>query len=170
MSKPTFIYNFVNSPYAFSLSFLKDPSIIGKNDDFQHKYNLNLDEEAVLSFYQKLTGHKATLLSLGKEEFQIKDTDDDAEISMRALATLFLTGVSVFKDKIERYLEENQSDLETHYQVSIPFTLRGLLIHMMNEVLDNTDYLGEMGNINQMLANLLNSYKEAGNYFERYLT
>ena len=89
---------------------------------------------------------------------------------MRALATLFLTGVSVFKGKIEKYLEDNQSDLETHYQVSIPFVLRGLLIHMMNDVLDNTDFLGEMSNINQMLASLLNSYKEAGNYFERYLT
>jgi hypothetical protein len=36
------------SPYAFSLSFLKDASLIGKEDDFgQLKYNLNIDEELV---------------------------------------------------------------------------------------------------------------------------
>lgn len=29
-----FLIEFVHSPYAFSLSFLKDPSIIGKNDDY----------------------------------------------------------------------------------------------------------------------------------------
>lgn len=29
-----FLVEFVGSPYAFSLSFLKDPTIIGKNDEF----------------------------------------------------------------------------------------------------------------------------------------
>ena len=47
-----FLVDFVQSPYALSLSFLKDPSIIGKNDDFgQLKYNLNLDESLVAQFY-----------------------------------------------------------------------------------------------------------------------
>jgi hypothetical protein len=32
---------FAQSPYALSLSFLKDPSLVGKGDE---KYNLNLDE------------------------------------------------------------------------------------------------------------------------------
>jgi len=39
---------FVQSPYALSLSFLKDPTILGRNDDLgQSKYSLNLDEELV---------------------------------------------------------------------------------------------------------------------------
>ena len=29
-----FMYDFIQSPYALSMSFLKDPSIIGKQDDF----------------------------------------------------------------------------------------------------------------------------------------
>jgi len=45
----------VHSPYAFSMSFLKDPSIIGKNDEFgQLKYKINLDEELVKKFYQTI--------------------------------------------------------------------------------------------------------------------
>lgn len=46
---------FVNSPYSFSISFLKDPSIIGLEDDFgQNKYKLNLDEELLDKFYEIL--------------------------------------------------------------------------------------------------------------------
>ena len=42
---------------------------------------------------------------------------------------------------------------------------------MMNSLLNEEDiFLNEIYSINQMLAPLLNSYKEAGNYFERYLT
>lgn len=45
----------VHSPYAFSLSFLKNPSLVGKIDDFgQLKYNLNLDEEMVRLFYKSV--------------------------------------------------------------------------------------------------------------------
>jgi hypothetical protein len=37
---------FINSPYALCLSFLKDPTLIGNEDAFgQNKYKLNLDEE-----------------------------------------------------------------------------------------------------------------------------
>jgi hypothetical protein len=61
-----FISSFVMSPYSFSLSFLRDPTIIGKNDEFgQNKYNLNLDEQAVLTFYQKLSSNNSLLLELG---------------------------------------------------------------------------------------------------------
>lgn len=96
------------SPYAFSLSFLKDPSIIGKNDDFgQLKYNLNLDEAAVLAFYQKLSENKAVLGELGQKVFQVEDAQDEDELAMRALASLFQTGITVFKDKIEDYILED---------------------------------------------------------------
>ena len=36
------------SPYALSLSFMKDPSILGKEGEFgELKYSLNLDEDLV---------------------------------------------------------------------------------------------------------------------------
>jgi hypothetical protein len=51
------LIEFVNCPYAFSLSFLKDPLIIGKQDEFgQLKYNLNLDEKLVHKFYEAISG------------------------------------------------------------------------------------------------------------------
>jgi t-SNARE complex subunit (syntaxin) len=40
----------------------------------------------------------------------------------------------------------------------------------MNEVLDKDAFIAEINQINDMLASLLNSFKEVGNYFERYLT
>lgn len=53
MSDYGFLLEFVQSPYAFSLSFLKDPAIVGKPDDLGiNKYNLNLDEELVEKFFE----------------------------------------------------------------------------------------------------------------------
>lgn len=50
-----FMVEFVRSTYSFSLSFLKDPSLIGKQDEYgQLKYNLNLDEKAVRDFYKTI--------------------------------------------------------------------------------------------------------------------
>ncbi len=49
----SFLIEFVHSPYALSMSFLKDPSILGKQDDFgQLKYKLNLDEELLEKFFE----------------------------------------------------------------------------------------------------------------------
>jgi hypothetical protein len=49
---------FVHSPYAFSLSFLKEPQLIGKEDEFgQNKYKINLDEELVEEFYSRIREH-----------------------------------------------------------------------------------------------------------------
>lgn len=46
---------FVNSPYAFSISFLKDPMLIGSEDAFgQNKYKLNLDEDLLEKFFNIL--------------------------------------------------------------------------------------------------------------------
>jgi hypothetical protein len=48
-----FLLEFVQSPYAFSLSFLKDPNLVGKQDDLGiNKYNINLDEELVEKFFE----------------------------------------------------------------------------------------------------------------------
>ena len=64
---------------------------------------------------------------------------------------------------------EDYSSLETHYQIQIPHVLRGLIILLMNESLDEKRFMDELICLNQQLANLLNSYKDASNYFERYI-
>jgi hypothetical protein len=91
-------------------------------------------------------------------------------VVVKAHSLTFKSAVAAFKDNVENYLREEEADFETQYQVSIPFVLRGLLIHLMNEALDISHFMGEIECINQLLAGLVNSYKEAGNYFERYLT
>ncbi len=46
---------YIRSPYAFSISFLKDPTLLGKKDEFGIlKYKLNLDEELVEKFYSTI--------------------------------------------------------------------------------------------------------------------
>lgn len=81
-----------------------------------------------------------------------------------------MQSIQYFKHYIEEYLTEENSELEALYQIVNPFVLRGLLIHLMNDTLEEGEYLEELILINQLLANLLNIYKEAGVYFERYLT
>lgn len=50
-----YLVEFVHSPYAFSLSFLRDPTLIGNEDVFgQNKYKLNLDEELLDKFFEIL--------------------------------------------------------------------------------------------------------------------
>jgi hypothetical protein len=47
--------SFSKSPYALSLSFLKDKALIGSPDEFgQTKFQLNIDEDGVKKFYEKL--------------------------------------------------------------------------------------------------------------------
>ena len=48
-----FLKSFSLSPYALSLSFLKDPSIVGSTES-EAKFSLNLDEETLEEYYKKL--------------------------------------------------------------------------------------------------------------------
>lgn len=64
--------------------------------------------------------------------------------------------------------ESEQSISECRYQIVIPFVLRGLLIHLANEALD--DSMQELIALNMMIASLLQYHKEAPVYFERFLT
>ncbi len=52
----------------------------------------------------------------------------------------------------------------------MPYVMRGLLIHLMNNILDNQEFHLELKDIVQYMEILLNSEKEAGLYLERYLT
>jgi hypothetical protein len=123
-----------------------------------------------MAFYGKVCHNTPLLIEIGVKEFGIHDAEDEDDIVVKAHAEMFKTAIQAFKESIEAFLMEEQTDFETQYQVSIPFVLRGLLIHLMNEALDISHFMGEIECINQLLASLLNSYKDAGNYFERYLT
>lgn len=66
---PSYLVEFVHSPYAFSLSFLKDPSLVSKKDEFGiSKYKLNLDEELVEKFYQIIKEQEAKNRDLHKDD------------------------------------------------------------------------------------------------------
>ena len=93
-TKGDFIVAFTKSPYALSLSFLKDPTIIGKNDEFgQLKYNLNLDEDALMNFYAKVSLNTPLLIEIGLRELGIHDADDEEDIVLKAHAELFKTAI-----------------------------------------------------------------------------
>lgn len=87
------------------------------------------------------------------------------------MACLFRSAIGTFKDRVEDFvLEERSADnLAIHYQVQIPNVLRGLIIFLMNDLLDEAEFIPELITLNQQLALLLESFKEAGVFFERYL-
>ena len=142
-----YLQEFIKSPYGLSLSFLKDPSIIGKEDEFgQLKYNLNLDEALVDRFYQ--------IIREGEDEITVHQN-------------IFLESITNFRHYIEDYLNEDDQELESKYQIVLPFVLRGIIIQLMNDF--STPFINELIAINQQLSSLINCYKDAGVYFERFL-
>ena len=60
-------------------------------------------------------------------------------------------------------------ELESLYQIAIPYSLRGLLIHLMNDLYDSGNYMSELNSLIAQIALLVNSFKEVSQYFERYL-
>lgn len=79
---------------------------------------------------------------------------------------MFEESLTKLKDCLEAYITEDE-DLESRYQIIIPYVLRGILIHML------FDYFGEDNNEFEILVQyteiLINSKRETNNYFERYL-
>ena len=50
-----FLRSYSTSPYAVSISFMKNITLLGYDDDLgQSKFDLNLDESSLLKFYQNL--------------------------------------------------------------------------------------------------------------------
>jgi len=88
-----FLVDYFQSPYSFSLSFLSDQTLLGKEDSMgQNKYNLNLDEAAVLRFYE-----------LMRES--AKGLEDEERKGDEVLIDLFRNQVGTFKDRLDEYLE-----------------------------------------------------------------
>ena len=77
--------------------------------------------------------------------------------------------MNYFKDYTEMYLGEDLEELDARYQIVMPYVLRGFLIHLLNDSIEDKEFLNELYIINQLLASLVNSYKDAAIFFERYL-
>jgi hypothetical protein len=65
--------------------------------------------------------------------------------------------------------ENNLNNLGIHYEVQIQNALRGLLIFLLNDALDKEAFVADFLTLTGQLNLLLESFKEAGVYFERYL-
>jgi len=89
---------------------------------------------------------------------------------MKALIGIFCQSLRAFESQANLYLDDDFVELESKYQISMPFVLRGLLIHLLNDTLEETELVNICGLVTQLLAQFLNIYKEAGLYLERYLT
>lgn len=150
------------SPYALSMSFMKNTQLIGKEDtgDISDKYNLNLDEELVDEYYKIITEDDRVVHQITSQ------LDDVEEKTEKALQTIHLNSILYFKYYIDDYLSES-GGLEPFYQIVKPYVLRGLIIHLMNNCFDFVNqelipqYLIEQmqlhfSKINYCLVNLLN--------------
>ena len=93
----SFMVEFIASPYALSLSFLKDPSILCKEDEFgQNKYKVNLDETKVLEFYRRMK----------EEDMKNEEFNNNAQHSNETrLIQLYLQSVQHLKNNISSYIE-----------------------------------------------------------------
>ena len=119
------------SPYAYSMSFMKDLQLIGKEDsgDISDKYNLNLDEELVGEYYRIIREDDRVVHQITSQ------LDDVEEKTEKALQSIHLNSISYFKYYIDDYLSQS-GGLEPYYQIVKPYVLRGLLIHLMNDCFD----------------------------------
>jgi hypothetical protein len=98
------------------------------------KYDLNLDEESVLKFYDKIIEISDATLKESKEEEQVELPYD-----------MFVSSVFYFKNlcedmcKLESDVGSDNSDARPHFpsdntmvEIVLPIAFRGLLIHLMN--------------------------------------
>jgi hypothetical protein len=89
---------------------------------------------------------------------------------MKALIGIFCQSLRAFESQANLYLDDDFVELESKYQISMPYVLRGLLIHLLNDTLEEMELVNICGLVTQLLSQFLNIYKEAGLYLERYLT
>lgn len=114
-----------------------------------------MDEELLKKFYDKL------------HELEIQE-HLEGEDAISSLTEMFNQSILHFKEHIEGYLS-SEEDMTSKYEIIIPYVLRGLLIHLMNDNLDREDYQTELVYIIQYLEIFQNSFKDVSLYLERYL-
>lgn len=74
--------------------------------------------------------------------------DEDEPIEIKALIAIFCQSVRAFEEHIQFFLDEDILQLESKYQVSMPYVLRGLLIHLLNDTLEETESINVCALVN----------------------
>jgi hypothetical protein len=153
-----FLNLFIQSPYALSISFMKDPSLLGKNDELGvSKFKLNLDEELVQKFYERL-------MQVSIHESHMEDRNPDELLPTEIFEQFPLN----IRDILERACENNVEDLSSE-QIVEPIILRGLLILLMSPELKEENGMEILANIIKSFEFLIQNDKNSL-YLERYLT
>jgi hypothetical protein len=63
------------------------------------------------------------------------------------MTEMFNQSILHFKNQIEGFVSDDESDMSSKYEIIIPYALRGLIIHLMNDNLDRDDYQTELSYI-----------------------
>jgi hypothetical protein len=53
---------------------------------------------------------------------------------------MFVQNIMHFKNNIEDHIMDDPYNLECKYEIVMPYTVRGLLIHLMNDMLDHEEF------------------------------
>lgn len=124
-----FLIEYVRSPYALSVSFLKDPRLLGMKDEFGIlKYKLNLDEELVEKFYDIMKQKDQVHLE------EIKQANEESKDSF--FLNMIHESIEHFQNQIDDSIMSETQSLECKYEIVMPYAVRGLLILLMNENFD----------------------------------
>ena len=77
----------------------------------------------------------------------------------------------VFKEYADKYLEEEEEveSIDAKYQLVMPYAFRGLLILLLNDMLDEEEHLDDTAVIVSQMALFINCYKDSSSHLERYL-
>lgn len=73
------------------------------------------------------------------EEKSILEEEDIEKARITSYTEMFNQSILHFKEHIECFLSDDE-DLTSKYEIIVPYVLRGLFIHLMNDNLDREDY------------------------------
>jgi hypothetical protein len=129
MKQPENIGRIHRSPVEFDIAKKE-----GEKEVEFDKYDLNLDEESVLEFYDKI-------IALSDAQLEEETKGEQAELPY----DLFVSSVFYFKNlsedmcKLESDVDSENSEARPHFpsdntmvEIVLPVAFRGLLIHLMN--------------------------------------
>lgn len=64
---------------------------------------------------------------------------------MKALVGIFCQSLRAFESQANLYLDDDFVELEAKYQITMPYVLRGLLIHLLNDSLEEMEQVSMCG-------------------------
>ena len=138
---------------------MKDPTLIGKDDEFgQSKYLLNIDEEALDKFYERLNHNSI-------HESHMDNRDPSEALSVEILYQAAYT----FKEMIDA-VQGDTAEPYMYAEIVFPFVIRGLVILLLNPSLMDNDDQEIMITLMNAFENLIATNNQTELFLERYLT